>query len=402
MSNKTAIPTQPKQRVMALDALRGFAMLGILIVNIGYYAGWDGWSAGDSTQQAVTQSMNWVNPGLITQLFVQIFADSKFITIFSLLFGSGIAMIVTGMKRRGLDARGLHYRRQLWLLVIGLVHFLFIWDGDILMIYAISGMIVYLFHTRPPRQLLTLGIVGILFAPLVTMAMAQISIGIDWSGFVETTSGTGNWLAMAQSRLAYIIGDLSDAIDFRIMGLMLAGMALYQWGVVLAQKSLQFYRSMAWIGLGMGLPLAVLSVLPWVGGTDRFAVIDPNYWGSLFMASGYIGLIMLIAKTELLPRVTERLAAVGRMALTNYLMQSILCALLMYDYGLGLGVRLGSAQQLLIVGGVWALQLWWSPLWLRHFRFGPFEWIWRSLTYMKLQPIRIQPIGRIGVEQFSG
>ena len=87
-------------------------------------------------------------------------------------------MIVTGMKRKGLDARGLHYRRQLWLLAIGLVHFLFIWDGDILMLYAISGMIVYLFHTRPPRQLLMLGLAGILLSPLMTMAMAQIPVGL--------------------------------------------------------------------------------------------------------------------------------------------------------------------------------------------------------------------------------
>jgi uncharacterized protein len=180
---------------------------------------------------------------------------------------------------------------------------------------------------------------------------------------------------------------------WRAGGLMLVGMALFKWGVLTAERSNRFYGVLMAAGFVIGFPIVIYGVI------HNFAVnwsMDPawflgsqfNYWGSLPVSLGYIGLMMLLSRLPRLTAITGVLGAVGRMALTNYLLQSVICTTIFYGHGLGLFGQVERSQQVLFVLGMWILQLIISPLWLRYFRFGPAEWLWRSLTYWQIQPIR--------------
>jgi uncharacterized protein len=174
---------------------------------------------------------------------------------------------------------------------------------------------------------------------------------------------------------------------------MLLGMALMKLGVLSAERSMRFYRRMTLIGYGAGLPLAILSAVildahlfdPLF--VSRYGGI-PNYFGSILVAFGHIGAVMLMVKSGALQAVVDRFAAVGRMALTNYLTHSLVMTSLFYGYGLGLYGDVPRIGQQGFVAVVIGLQLFLSPWWLRYFRFGPAEWLWRSLTYGQRQPMR--------------
>jgi uncharacterized protein len=180
---------------------------------------------------------------------------------------------------------------------------------------------------------------------------------------------------------------------WRAGGLMLLGMALLEWGVLSAERSRRFYAWLALAGLGIGLPVVIyglsrLVAVDWEFPYAMFFGETYNYWAAPLVSLGYVGLLALALGTRRGAEVTEPLAAVGRMAFTNYLLHSVVCTLIFYGHGLGLFGRVGRPAQVLIVLGIWALQLVLSPIWLRHFRFGPAEWLWRSLTYRRLQPMR--------------
>ena len=181
---------------------------------------------------------------------------------------------------------------------------------------------------------------------------------------------------------------------WRAGGMMLVGMALYKLGVVAAARSAAFYRRMVVVGLCAGLPLAAAGTAYTIHvgfAWDRAMFVGGlfNHVGSIGVFLGYIGLVMLMVKAGRLPGLQKRLAATGRMALTNYITQSLLCAFVFYGHGLGLFERVGGPGQVAIVIGIWALQLFWSPWWLARFRFGPLEWLWRSAAYGNRQPMRI-------------
>ena len=175
---------------------------------------------------------------------------------------------------------------------------------------------------------------------------------------------------------------------------MLVGMALYRLGVVTGARSAAFYRRMAVLGLALGLPLscwgASIMLRPGVEADQAmFPTLLLNYVGSIGVFLGYVALVMLMVKGGWLTWLRRRLEAAGRMALTNYIMQSIICSLIFYGHGLGLFEQVSAPGQAGIVVAIWALQLAWSPWWLARFRFGPLEWIWRSATYMEWQPMRV-------------
>jgi uncharacterized protein len=180
---------------------------------------------------------------------------------------------------------------------------------------------------------------------------------------------------------------------WRVGGMMLVGMALYKWGVFSAKRSRRFYLIAAVAGLAIGFPVI------WVGIARRFA--DDwsmpwsffngslyNYVGSVFVAWAYIAIVMLIVKSGVLARLQRWLANAGRMAFTNYLLQTVICTTIFYGHGLGLFGSVSRTGQLLVVLAVWVFELWFSTFWLGRFRFGPAEWLWRSLTYFRLQPMR--------------
>ncbi len=341
-----------------------------------------------------------------------LFADMKFITIFSMLFGAGIVLFATRLESRGIRPAALHYRRTFWLLLIGLAHGFLLWYGDILSIYALVGLIAYLFWRRSPTALLITGIVVMSVGTLlylasgigITMAPPEAIEGIRsfWSPGPEQVASyvaamRGSWTEQMAVRGPEMISSLTMVFFmyylWRTVGMMLIGMALFKWGVLSAERSRRFYAVTAVVGFVVGLPVIWLGVVrrfadgwsvPW----SFFTGSQYNYWGSAFVALAYISIVMLIVKSGVLAKCVRTFAAAGRMAFTNYLMQTVICTTIFYGHGFGLFGSVSRSGQILIVFAVWIFQLWFSTFWLARFRFGPAEWLWRTLTYLKPQPMR--------------
>ncbi len=405
MSSPSA-PTPAATRIASLDVLRGFAVLGILIVNI------QGFARVFSAYMNPPSAGGFEGAEVWLWSVVYLFADTKFISIFSMLFGAGMAMMSDRMAARGAAGTGLHYRRQFWLLVIGLAHAYLIWHGDILVAYALCGFILYPLRNLSPRRLLWIG--GCAVAFLVALwGLTGLSVpawpaedlavaAAEWSPPPEVQAAEieafrGTWTEQLRVRAPVALTVQTTAFLFlflwRAGGLMLVGMALYRLGVLAASRSAAFYRRMAVVGLAAGLPLAAAGVAYKLHHEFAFekAMFQGalfNYVGSVGVFFGYVALVMLAVRRGWFPGLQRRLAATGRMALTNYIAQSVICSLIFYGHGLGMFEGVGAPGRLGIVVGIWVAQLLWSPWWLARFRFGPLEWFWRSLSYMKRQPLR--------------
>ncbi len=400
-------PVAPTERIKSLDILRGFAVLGILIMNIQGYSMIEAAYLNPSAYGDLTGLNKWV------WILSHIFGDQKFMTIFSILFGAGIILMSRKAESKGRRPAGLHYRRTLWLFVIGVIHAYGFWHGDILVVYALCSITVFLFRKLSPRKLLVMGLITISVSSLIYLffgfsmpswppeASEQASkYWIPNEEIIEheIAAYRGGWLqqmthrvpsSLAFHTLVFLIWS-----GWRAGGLMLVGMALFKWGVLTAEKSTRFYRNLALVGLGLGLPVVILGVVRnfaegWSFSYSMYKGNQFNYWGSLLVSLALIGLIMLISKNPKWDRFNSPFAAVGRMALTNYLMHTLVFTTIFYGHGLGLFGKVDRTGQILMIAGMWIVQLVLSPIWLRHFRFGPAEWLWRSLTYGKAQPMRI-------------
>lgn len=399
-------PTLKKERIHSLDVLRGFAVLGILIMNIQSFA---------MPEAAYLNPMAYGSMEGGNQcvwMLSHIFADQKFMTIFSILFGAGVILFTDNVTKRSGKSAALHYRRTFWLLVIGLVHAHIIWHGDILVAYAICALFVYLFRNRKPKTLLILGIVIISIHTFLYLFIGNSFEFWSEADLAETSNAwqpsseaiqeeinafTGSWGEQFTKRSAIAsfmeTGVLFMIFLWRASGLMLVGMALYKWGVLSAERSTKFYRNSFLISWAIGLPIVIYGVVlnyqhSWSMEFSMFLGSQYNYWGSLLVSFGFISLIMLLVKSHKMQALKSRLAAVGQMALTNYLMQSIICSLIFYGIGFGLIGQVERVWQIVIVLGIWLVELIWSKPWLNNYQFGPFEWLWRSLTYFKLQPLK--------------
>ena len=407
-SSRSAAPVSEAGRIHAIDILRGFAVLGILIVNIWTFA----WLATTYPNPSAAPGGGLAGIDLWIWGAVNLFADTKFISIFSMLFGAGIALMSERMERRGASSRGLHYRRQFWLLALGLLHAYGIWHGDILVPYALCGFLLYPCRRWSPRRLLWTG--GVAIAVVVLLfGLLQLSIpfvsaeertalAAEWAPppaqlDAEIAAMRGGWAAQLPIRATYAAFVQGIAFPafllWRVGGLMLVGMALYKLGVLSGRRPAAFYRRLAGWGLGLGLPVVAAGL--WYNVAGGFAWERSTFGGSLFnyvgsvgVFLGYVGLVMLVARGTRMAGVRARLAAVGRMALTNYIAQSVFCSLIFYGHGLGAFERAGSVACVGIVVAIWGLQLAWSPWWLARFRFGPLEWLWRTLSYGRRQPMR--------------
>ena len=366
-------PVAAQGRITHLDALRGVAVLGILVMNAVSY-GLEP-AAYFNVSAANAKPLDWTI-GILGEVFV----DQKFMGIFSILFGAGIVLFADRAANKGARAGGLSLWRNLLLLGIGALH-MALWDGDILMVYAVATPLLILVRRLPPRLLFGVGAVIYLVTPVLS-ALFQTGIDADGRQLGEI------WLGE---------GDPSDDVLFflvlhvflRAVGMMLIGVALYRTGVLSGRRSRRWYRRMAVAGLGVGLPLALLGVL--IGALNDFAPdtallsMIPNTLGTIPASLGWISLIILWnlrAPTALHGRVR----ALGQMALTNYLTQTVL-GILALRVALG-GLDLTRTAVLGFIVVVWALQLWWSQAWLGRFRFGPCEWLWRVATYRRMQPLR--------------
>ncbi len=405
-----ANPVTGAERIETLDLLRGFAVLGILVMNIGAYAQ-VGAAYMNPLALGLPNTVDW-----IVWTTNHLLADFKFMTLFSVLFGAGIMLFATRVEARGHKPAGLHYRRMFWLWLIGMVHGYIFWWGDILVAYATCGAIVFLFRKLRPR---TLVIVAVLMILGPSLLLAGFGLGLDklpeeigeevrtetaagWSPSEEaiaeeTEAYRGNWLEQMPQRAKSTAESQFGAFFFvtgpRVTALMLIGMALFKLGVITGAASRRIYKLMMAVGWLVGFTLVVMGVfynhsVSFIWNKSMLFGIQFNYWGSLFVAAGYLGMIAMWVKSGGLPALRERLGAVGRMAFTNYLMHTLVFTTVFYGHGLGLFGSVGRWQQAVLVVVMFGLQLWLSPIWLKHFRFGPMEWVWRSLTYWQRQPMR--------------
>ena len=424
-------PIAANERFVSIDVLRGVAVLGILVMNI-YGFAMPLVAYGNPLALGGTEPHN-----LGTWFFTHILFDLKFLSIFAMLFGAGLVVMSSRAESRGTQFGRIYYRRQFWLLLLGAIHGYLIWWGDILFLYAAIGMLVYFFRSRGPRTLI---IVAVLILPMPLLLDHGVAINVDraivkvteieelqasgtelsdeqtkalkdWEGMRQFMAPTdedvqadldayrGGYLEIVEHR-APIVLMLQVFLTlffgiWRVGALMMIGMALLKLGVLSGERSVGFYRNMMLAGYLVGLPLTIFSA------SDLYAhQFDPlyvfrvggiaNYWGSVIVAFGHIGLVMLIVKTGALQKLMARFAAVGRMALTNYLMHSVILTTVFYGYGFGLYGSIPRFWQMGFVVAVIGLQLMLSPWWLSRYRFGPLEWLWRSLTYRKRQPFRQQ------------
>ena len=405
----TKRPVAPSERYFSLDALRGFALLGILVPNIWAFA-WPMAAMTDPTVVGDTPA-NHLAHDITSTAFL-----GKFMFLFALLFGSGVVMYAR--KFDTADEHGryhtkLHTGWHLWytrcavLLVFGLIHAYLFWFGDILTFYAVAGLTLLWWVRRLPPQVqfwggLGLYTLGALFMLLFTLfgyySYTQGRVSIE-----ELTGGdpqreiagyTGTFIDAFRTRF---FTTLMMQLFFGIMimpalwGIMVMGMGLTRLKVLTAEHSTRFYVAFAAILIPVG---ATLTLLTHAAVSNGFEELSGFVWQGMAqfvgvpLAFGYAALIIALTKLSWATVITKPLAAVGRMVLTNYFAHTLLCTTFFYGYGLGYFAQIEYPQLWLVVLSVWAFNIVFSLLWLRAFKMGPFEWLWRCLTYRQLVPIR--------------
>jgi uncharacterized protein len=407
-------PVTERERIVSIDVLRGFALLGILPMNIQYFSMISAAYQNPTAFGDLTGANYWV------WLLSHIWADEKFMAIFSMLFGAGILLMTSRMEATGKPSARLHYRRMGWLILFGLAHAYLLWSGDILVTYGMCGLLVYLCRKLRPRTLLVLGLLTIAVASVsltgyglwsrhwspdqVKMAREQLWMPPPSRVVDEIAAYRGTWRAQMMFRVPDSVQ--METVFFlvftfwRVTGLMLAGMALFKLGVFSGQRPVSLYWGMIAVALCVGIPVTVYGThrdfaAGWDFRYSFFYGAQFNYWASLLVSLGWVGAVMLASRAAALLPLIRRLSAVGRMAFTNYIMQTVICTTLFYGHGLGLFGKIERVGQFAIVLAIWLLQLVESPIWLKHFFFGPLEWSWRCLTYLEWEPLRRSPaVGR--------
>jgi uncharacterized protein len=424
-------PVKLNQRIGAIDVLRGFAVLGILWVNIEFFA----LPMMIFNDPSIAGGFTGIN--LLTWQTTAMMFIHKMMTIFSMLFGAGLILMYDRAESVGKKLGGVYYRRIFWLLVIGMLHAYLFWYGDILVNYAICGLLLFLFRKRSVKTLIIVGITFIASGLAIQIGTATMQgylrTQADAAELARTEGRTVTpeqlrleqayqqstaWANMSQESLdkeiaAYSEGSFSEIFDFRfnqtlmmqtmalffmmfwrVMGLMLIGAALMKAGVFSGKRSRKFYISWAIVGAVVGYSLTGYGIHGLMENDFDFIYSGQigNQFpavGSVFIALAYVSVLLLVLRAGWLNWLTARLASVGRMALTNYLIQTLICTTIFYGYGLGLFGQVERIGLIGVVVAIWIVLLVVCPIWLKHFQFGPAEWLWRSLTYWRLYPFRV-------------
>jgi uncharacterized protein len=330
-----------------------------------------------------------------------------------MLYGAGLVLLTSRIQARGQRPWPVYLRRSFWLLIFGLMHAYLLWSGDILVSYAICGVLVYPLRNLAPKRLLAIGLAVVALGSVLALAggwsmqfwspkqIADFMTDV-WQPTAQQTAAQiagyrGGWLAQmpfrAQESLVTQTSGLVFFTLWRAGGLMLAGMALYKLGLLTGSLSLRLYRNLAIAGALFGLPLIAYGVHRnfeerWNARYAFFTGSQFNYWGSLGVSLAWICLLMIASQTPALRGAVNLLAAAGRMAFSNYILESVLCTLLFNGTGFGLFAKVSRIEEALVVLAVWMVVLAFSHFWMRRFFFGPLEWLWRSLTYREREPFR--------------
>jgi len=387
--------TSTQDRIHSLDLLRGFALLGILIMNIISFS-----------------NIGYLNPTIGAGLegyntyvhgFGYLFADTRFMSIFSILFGAGVVLFADNAIKKNKNVWKYHYRRMFLLLLFGMIHAYCIWMGDILVAYAVCGSFVFFWRNWKLRSLATLGSILFLVPVLFTLMTYYFTpadqlqeIFSFWTPTQdeidkETAAYLGGFFEQNTERIPGAIEIQTFvfimSIVWRVSSMMILGMILYRTGVLTAEKPNGLYKKMVLISLPAGLIIASVGLYlsyqnEWDGVWCMNIGENYKYFASILVALGYIGAIMLWSKTDWWSGLQLRLRAVGRLAFTNYILMSVICTFIFYGHGLGLFGTFDRLQQLGVVVVIWVLLLIMSPLILQRYRQGPLEWLWRKLTYL--------------------
>lgn len=428
-----AAPVSQNERITILDSLRGIAILGILLMNI------PGFALPDPVLYDPS-ILGESGANFKTWYFIEWFMEGSQRALFSMLFGAGIILFISRQEKKteGLWPADYFFRRQLWLLVFGLFNgFVLLWFWDILFQYACIGMIAFTFRRMTPKAL----IIGAVLCLLMQTARENVDYYRDKKMIakgeaiakIDTTVKKLNDKQKEQlgamtefkEKLGHearvkkmkknqetVRGSYGDFYDYQsgrsfegelfytyfglgdVLLFMFLGMAFYKTGILTGLASTKLYWGLCIGGLGLGLALSYFRLQPQIDYKfHRFEIVK-NVWfefyeiSRTFRAIGIFGLIMLLYKSGMFKWLFALMRPVGQMAFTNYLMQSLLVGLFFYGVGFGYYGKLQRYEIYYVVGATWALQIIWSHIWLRYFRFGPLEWCWRSLTYWKLQPFK--------------
>jgi uncharacterized protein len=366
-------------RIVQLDLIRGVALLGIFAINITLFA----YSETGHIQfyQQLGEFVPTMDNGLGEFLYghvmltsyslVQALFSQKMMTLFSFLFGASIILMTEKLDQKGVNSLSVFYRRNFWLMIIGALH-LCVWFGDILFVYALSGFLLY------PLRKLNAKILMLISLPLYAVCILYIGPALRIHYYDSSIAATISSISFEDLKvIKYVTLSLAN---------MLIGMALYKTGYILGQSSNKVYRHWAIWGLVLGLVLQGLGLF---FETAYEVVIDLNNIAAILQALSYIGMIVLWSQSNKLMWLQVRLQAVGRAALTHYLLQTLISVLLFYPLFLNLrALELDLLQQILVVLAVWVLQLFIGKLLMDKLKFGPVEWLWRSLYYWQRQPFR--------------
>jgi len=409
----TLAPVPQAERIQILDILRGFALFGILLVNMPLFN-----RPFQTILFPADPAAPWFDRG--AKWLIHFLGEGKFYALFSLLFGLGLTLLMGRIEGRGGRFVPLYLRRLLVLLGIGIIHAFLIWMGDILIMYALLGFLLLLFRKARPRTLLIWAVILLAIPLLFTIgSTALVALGrmvpegaaqID-QAFAQAEAGyladlERAYRVYASGSFAEITGqriyDYSSlglisfwALGFNVLAMFLVGLYFGKRQIfqdVAAHRPL-FRKLLTW-GLLIGIP-----------GNALYATLIMNFprfeptWdlvlatvaqgiGAPLLSLAYLSALVLLAERPAWGRRLKVLAPMGQMALTNYLLQSVICTLLFYSYGLGLFGKVGHAAGIGLTIVIYLLQIPFSRWWMQRFQYGPAEWLWRSLTYLKLQPMR--------------
>lgn len=408
-------PVHPVNRLQSLDTVRGVAVMGILLLNIVSTA---------MPEAAYTNPRaygGWHGADLVAYLVNFVLFDGKMRGLFSFLFGASMLLVIERAEESGRNAASVHFRRMLWLLVFGLAHLWLLWHGDILTHYALVGMIAFAMRDMPVPRLLILAtmLTCLSFALFAEFPWAVHQLQLPATSAAEAARnarelqyyvngfGTSSpveiarQLAIHRADYATILADrfarysTTPFVTLTLFGpetlaYMLFGMAGLKSGMLRGEWTPRRYARWLIVSCAIALPAYVAMAAYLVH--SQFALFPVVLVMALstpvrpLMIAGWACLILLLVRPG--GALTGRIAATGRMAFTNYLLSSLICTTLFYGYGLGWYGHLSRWQLYPLVALLCALMLLWSKPWLAHFRFGPFEWLWRSLARCRIEPLR--------------
>lgn len=413
IEQQSIAPVQPGQRIQVIDILRGFAIFGILLVNMEFFN-----NSVFSYVMGLNEPTNAIDQ--LGRWFIAFFGEGKFYSIFAFLFGLGMAIQLHRAQEKGTRFVPFYLKRMLILLFIGLVHAYLFWVGDILILYSVLGMaLVLLFRNCRPKTLFIWTLVflfipilinGALFglvelgkmAPDGEKMMAEVLAGQEraFESAAEKANhiyATGTFVEITRQRIEDMnfMYSMWPFMGFNVLAMFLLGLAVGKKRIFdNIQDNLPSMRKVLIWGLIVGVIGNLLYVVAGesaqrsIPSTVLLVSIIGQTFGAPALALFYMsGLTLLAQKPSWQPRLNP-LACVGRMAITNYLLQTVICTTLFYGYGFGLYGKIGVAAGILLTVLIYLIQIPKSAWWLKRFRFGPVEWLWRTLAYGQRQPMK--------------